>query len=303
MFVYWGGITGAKKYLKKLMIYNSKDYVEHYPYNIVHGKHICHHTPKPLRYDSLWDTSRKADITSRRVDNPDEIITVSTGWERDIDCMCMLYNGNTCDNSHRIFGGFPEGRDGDRFFYRIRFNIRNKPNQVPALVELPLSDIPECHLVFPYHRRFMSSFRSVNISEWFKSQTNIVPYKSDLVECAINQLDNWGEYYSDFPWWKAKNKKAIWKYLDLTVFTAWYDVEKKLREAGIEYEYFDLDKDDWAKTFHVQKNLPRQIMHHVYVQLNLLKKEKKKKAYEDYRRMTDIAKEYIISRGKKDNRL
>jgi len=302
MFVYWGGQTGAKKNLKKLLIYNSKDYVEHYPYNIVHAKHICHHTPKLLRYDSLWDTSRKADITSRRVDNPDEIITVSTGWERDIDCMCMLYNNNTCDTSHRIFGGFAEGSDADRFFYRRRYKIKNNPKQVPALVELPLSDIPECHLVFPYHRRAMYSFEGVKFSDWFRSQTNIVPYKSDLVECVINQLDNWGEYNSDKPWWKV-DKKKIWEHLDLTVFVMWYKVEKKLREAGIEYEYFDLDKDDWAKTFHVQKNLPRQIMHHVYVQFNRLEKEKKKKAYEDYRRMTEVAKEYIISRGKKDNRL
>ena len=142
----------------------------------------------------------------------------------------------------------------------------------------------------------------MKFSDWFRSQTNIVPYKSDLVECVINQLDNWGEYNSDKPWWKV-DKKKIWEHLDLTVFFMWYKVEKKLREAGIEYEYFDLDKDDWAKTFHVQKSLPRQIMHHVYVQFNILEKEKKKKAYEDYRRMTEVAKEYIISRGKKDNRL
>ena len=298
MFVYWGGCTGAKRFVKKLMIYNDKSYVEHYPFHIVHAKHICHSAPKPLRYDSQWDVTRKADIISRKIETPNQSSVKTTGWERDTDFVNMGLEA--MGPSHRSLGGFQVRGIEDRYFYRDRYKIKNKSKD---LVELPITDIPECHTVFPYHRRAAYSFDGVKISDWFRSHTNIVPYKSDLVESAINQLDNWGEYFPDSdPWWKV-DKKKVWHHLDLTVFHMWYKVEGRLREAGIDYEYFDLDKDDWAKTFHVQKNLPRQIMHHVYCQMNRLEKEKKKKAYEDYRRMTEVAKEYIISRGKKDNRL
>ena len=298
MFVYWGGCTGAKRFVKKLMIYNDKSYVEHYPFNIVYAKHICHSAPKPLRYDSQWDVTRKADIISRKIESPDKYYTETTGCERDTDFVNMGLEA--MGPAHRNLGGFQVRGMEDRYFYRDRYNIKNKSKH---LVELPVTDIPECHTIFPYHRRAAYSFDGVEISDWFRSHTNIVPYKSDLVESAINQLDNWGEFYPDSdPWWKV-SKKKVWHHLDLTVFDMWYKVEERLREASIDYEYFDLDKDDWAKTFQVQKSLPRQIMHHVYCQMNRLPKEKKKKAYEDHRRMTEVAKEYIISRGKKDNRL
>ena len=311
MFVWWGGHTGAKKFVKRQIIYNSKDYVEHYPYNVIHTKNICHHTPKPLRYDSKWDVSRKADVYSRKIENPNELHTLTTGWERDTDFMTMIFEGNTCDNSHRSFGGFFEyGNKTDRYFFRNYktdrhgFKIKNKPTD---LIEFPFEDIPECHTIFPYVRHAGYSFRNVKISDWFRSQTNVVPYKTDLVESAINHLDNWGEYRNDKYWWEV-DKKTLWRYLDDLVFISSYDVEERLREAGIEYEYFNLDKDDWAKTFQLEKRLPRTIYHHVYFQMNYLKdREKKpyplKKAYENHRRMTEIAKEYVASRGKKDNRL
>ena len=298
MFVYWGGQTGAKKFVKELMIYNNKDYVEHYPFHIVHAKHICHSAPKPLRYDSQWDVSRKADIIFRKKETPNQYTVKTTGWERDTDFVNMGLE--TMNPSHRTLGGFSP-RMENRYFYRDRFKIKNKSKD---LVELSVNEIPECHTIFPYHRLAMYSFDGVKISDWFRSHTNIVPYKSDLVESAINQLDNWGEFYSADadPWWKV-HKKQVWDYLDLTVFFTPQKVEERLREAGIAYEYFDLDKDDWAKTFSVQKNLPRQITHHVYCQMNRLEKDKKKKAYENYRRMTEVAKEYVITKGKKDNRL
>ena len=310
MLVYWGGCTGAKRFVKRLLIYNSRDYVEHYPFNIVHAKHICHSAPKPLLFDSKWDVSRNTDIISSDG-------TKTTGWEREEDYVSLL-SQTMYGMSSRIFGGITiepsnfwghrkkvEGLSnnssaglGDKFCHPRKYNIRKNPKD---LVELTVNDIPECHTIFPYHLSAESSFDNVEISDWFSSHTNIVPYKSDLIESTINQLDNWGEHY-DVPWWKA-NKEKIWKHLDLTVFEMWYRVERRLRKFGIKYEYFDLDKDDWAKTFQLERSLPRQIMHHIYCQMNYLPKEKKKKAYENHRRMTEIAKEYVAQCGRKDNRL
>ena len=191
---------------------------------------------------------------------------------------------------------------------------------------MTIDDIPDCHLLIPqvflitdlqkYLKKFEDNTNKFYSQDWNRYR-NIVPYKSNLVDSARNFLDlfpskdlldytqkgtSWKERwdYSVFDVYET-DKKTLWKYLDESIFTEFESVPKKLKQYGIKFEYFDLDKDSYKKTFEIDKDPLFRLGG--YNLMDQLKNFPTKEVRDRYHRLTNIAKEYVAQCGREDNRI
>jgi len=176
---------------------------------------------------------------------------------------------------------------------------------------ITVDDVPDCHLLIPYNPHIGKGDRTTAFySQDWNRYRNIAPYKSNLVDSARNLLDLFDEYKETS--WKERwdnsvfdvyetDKKTIWKYLDEYVFTKYEDVPRELKKYDIEFEYFDLDKDSYKKTFEIDKDPLFRLM--TYNTMDQLKNFPTKETRDRYHRLTDIAKEYVAQCGREDNRI
>ena len=145
------------------------------------------------------------------------------------------------------------------------------------------------------------------LDEWFQDQRIILPFKSDLYEYAITFLDGLGDYRRGNKWGHdvmqalKDDEKFVFDYLDHNIFTILRVHAERFKQYNIEFEYFDLDKGDYKKTFDLSRSLGRNFDNAVTHQL--INTKKKKEARERYFRLYDVADKYLKSRGRKDNRV
>ncbi len=145
------------------------------------------------------------------------------------------------------------------------------------------------------------------LDEWFQDQRIILPFKSDLYEYAITFLDSLGDFRIGNKWGIdviqafKDDQKYIYDYLDYSIFTVPKIHAERFKKYNINFEYFDLDKGDYKKTFDLSRSLSRNLDNQVIHQLRNTKK--KKESRERYFRLYDIADKYLKSRGRKDNRV
>ena len=175
--------------------------------------------------------------------------------------------------------------------------------------KITVDDVPDCHVLMPCDYYDHLGEEDFYLQDWNRYR-NIVPYKSNLVDSARNLLDlfdedketSWKERWDNsvFDVYET-DKKTIWKYLDEYVFTKYEDVPKELKKYGIEFEYFDLDKDSYKKTFEIDKDPLFRLM--TYNTMDQLKNFPTKETRDRYHRLTDIAKEYVAQCGREDNRI
>jgi hypothetical protein len=188
---------------------------------------------------------------------------------------------------------------------------------------MTIDDIPDCHLLIPQvflitvlqNKKLEDDTNKFYSQDWNRYR-NIVPYKSNLVDSARNFLDlfpskdfldyqkgtSWKDRwdYSVFDVYET-DKKTIWKYLDESIFTEFESAPKKLKQYGIEFEYFDMDKDSYKKTFEIDKDPLFRLGG--YNLMDQLKNFPTKQTRDRYHRLTDIAKEYVAQCGREDNRI
>ena len=346
-FCYWGGNCGAKSFVRSLLQYNSKNYARIFPYIVEYIHPTCHWIGEKVNEHSIYDYTKKVSRIHRHIDKPEELLSVShTVRKVDyISGLIRMQKGRlkvSLDKNHQLqYSGvhypisaiIPDELDAcvslrgygrsenieyseefsslkykDTLMYYETIGNCRKSNNFGKLMSVSIDDVPDCHMIMPFANLANSSFEKAIIPDTFNRFTNILPIKTDIIESAINQLDNWNDYYNESPCnevfnWYHFDRKRLWRYLDFRVFEANYKIERKLRSYGIKYEYFDMDKGDWAKTFQLERNLPRLLTHHVYVQVRNAKD--KKSARKNYHRLRDIAKEWYAERGRerKDNSL
>jgi hypothetical protein len=171
---------------------------------------------------------------------------------------------------------------------------------------ITVDDVPDCHLLIPYNPHIGRGDRTTAFysQDWNRFR-NIAPYKSNLVDAARNMLDVYNRKSS----WKEKwdnsvfdtDRKKLWRYLDDEVFTKFEAVPRELKKHGIEFEYFDMDKDSFKKTFEIDKDPLFRLM--TYTTMDALKNFPTKEVRDRYHRLTDIAKEYVAQCGREDNRI
>ena len=170
---------------------------------------------------------------------------------------------------------------------------------------ITIDDVPDCHLLMMYPQDGQGDNTTTFYSQDWNRYRNIVPYKSNLVDSARNFLDLFVDHYKSEGRWDNSvfdtDKKILWKYLDDNVFTKFETVPRELKKHGIEFEYFNMDKDSYKKTFEIDKDPFFRLM--TYNTINALKNFPTKEVRDRYHRLTDIAKEYVAQCGREDNRI
>lgn len=164
--------------------------------------------------------------------------------------------------------------------------------------------------LLPPHKQTYNTIReftpdyNVNYAQRLKSITNIIPYKSNLIDyftTTLNLLyfsnpkEDAGSYYSEcssgleYAW--NTNKETVFAALDNEVATA-RCVEIILKNKGISYEYFCLDEDDYRTTFNLEETITENFSNPQF-----------DKDDSRYKFLEMICKEYISSRDITDLRL
>ena len=283
-----------------------------YDYIITHETGKCHWIKK-RHHELIWDLTLEMDII-HRYKNTSELHRARI-VKRNIEHVGMTQDGLFKDKRFKVLdpisvhtvkdkGVCYDSKDRKKFLdlnYKdtpMYWNILRKQesNKDGKLEKVTLDDVPECPMLFPHQTQSNYAFDGVDISKRYSEHVNVVPFKSDLIECCRNQ-----SYFIDFIFLYKNNKQKLWGYLDKNVFEENYKIAEKLHQANIKFEYFDLDKGDFTKRFQVKKMLSRIITHPSIVQLKTLKN--KKTARENYKTITNIAKEYLSTKNRKDNRL
>ena len=199
---------------------------------------------------------------------------------------------------------------------RMYYDVLNKNKVVDKTGNfLPVTpdDIPETHVVFPYIVRANYQYDTIDIDgDKFKNYVNVLPYKVDHIDGAINAMENYGENLHGADVYNCKkntvrkmykeNKQKLWEYLDWMVFEIYYVLERKLVDAGIKIEWFNLDKDSFANFFGVEKSLPR-LMRGENIAYTILTSAKDKKACrKNYRLLEKISREWLSQSKYKDKK-
>lgn len=217
-YIYWGGFNSGKRHLRLLFKYNSKT---------------------------------SASISERgvvvfKIGNPNSI-TESEG----VDYLFSQKGPqqNICK--------------GDYVEYdRSQLNIYQYEN-IDLFMDCGLLlDIPS-HVFTNYTSRFykLKTFARQPmyddvIVDHVRMRKNIFPYKTDLLDCLKSRLLLYKFEGDDFLEFLDLNKTEIYAYLDDNIRQSRL-IEQTLLKYGIDFDYFDLDHDDYLTTFNLQKDLPR----------------------------------------------
>ena len=331
---YWGGFRGGKKNILHLMRYNQKKFCDITRHTITlyddkinwigyTDKRVkknrlpitCDYTSKITRFYHI-EGSKELYSTTRTNDRISNDIGTLAGFIMQSGSSSLNYR---LDHSIKfdddtVMDFVNPKNEGTMLHWKALEHIINKGKwrDTDELPSIKVEDIPDCHLVLPYKRQANLAYEGVHLDDSWNKFRNIVPYKSNLLDMTVAGLYNWRESYKfginfrkegTILTYYKKYKKKLWKHLYESVFQFTTDVPKKLNKSGIAFEYFDLDKGDYKKTFGVEKEFGgfRNISHH---HIHMIKIAiDKKRARKDYLMYTDIAKEFLEYMGNpKDNR-
>ncbi len=328
-FCYWGGKNGGKKNLRWLMSYNSKKFAvmnEHsiqLEKNQVHWDGFITKESKRQRRPRCWDISRNIEFLYYKEGHDDlQSITIT---KRSLDYIFHLKHQRLdvspyYDGNGRTYKA-PEIKIDDDLleeFMSLNGTLvqyesvrhRSKKFDIPNLPKVTFNDVPEdVHLVLPHNKKSNDNFLDVELSDDWNRFTNIVPYKSNLVDHAVNAMDVWGEAMFKRQLGLSRkrvqgaNQKELYKYLDKMVFTNFHELARSLKDNGIQFVYFDLDKGNYKETFEVEKEFGG-FRNQTFLYLCQLARANSREERKNYLEIREIAKDYISSRGNpKDNRL
>ena len=145
--------------------------------------------------------------------------------------------------------------------------------------------------------------------KWVGESNNFVPYKEDILDSMISKLAAFDkklagkrafkltgrpQIFKDLFDAYVKQRDLVWLHLD-DIVNEGRNLEYRLRELKIPYEYFNLDKDDYS-IFGCDVSLPSDHTHPDWDLTN-------EKTYDNWSQIRHIAEEYISVRQLKDVRL
>ena len=342
---YWGGYSGGKKNVKWLMYYNHKKIcvISQNKIDVVHHKVYWDGYISQKQY-RCWDIELNKEILYYNGDNLEsvsmtrrqlEYILFPNAPELYVSCDLMrdssgkYYLSDIIKNSHNIIDESWVHPLQIHNYERKKLQIDkdlakkyiNDPNlkgsylqweavrqHTPKGKNIEVKDIPECHVILPFYKKANQSFSGIDLSKEWNKYRNIVPYKSNLVDSALNAIDMYADHKNGVTenlclQWYQTDKQQLWNYLEKMVFTNYQVIPKMLEEGGVKFEYFDMDKDCYKKTFMVEREFSG-FRNMSYQYINQLKHSKNKKAARKrYSEVKEIATEFIQYMGNpKDNR-
>lgn len=218
-YIYWGGFNSGKRHLRLLFKYNCKT-----------SAYLC-----------------DRGFAINKIGNSNNAVNTTSGED---------YLFSQKGPQQELTGTYTE-------HHRNQLNI-NEFKDVDVFMDCGiLLDIPS-HVFTNYTNRFykLKTFAAQpvqyddEITDVIRSRKNIFPYKTDLLDCLKSRLLLYKFDGDDFIEFLDLNKTEIYAYLDDNIRQSRL-IEQTLLKYGIDFDYFDLDHDDYLTTFNLQKDLPR----------------------------------------------
>jgi len=276
---YWGGYSGGKKNVKWLMYYNHKKIcvICQNKIDVVHHKVYWDGYLSKKQY-RCWDIELNKEILYYNGDNLEsvsmtrrqlEYIFYPNAPELYVSCDLMrdssgkYYLSDVIKNSQNIIDQSWVHPLQIHNYERKKLQIDkdlakkyiNDPNlkgtflqweavrqHTPKGKNIEIKDIPDCHLILPYCKKANQSFSGVDVSKEWNRYRNIVPYKSNLVDSALNAIDMYADDKNGVTenlclQWYRTDKQKLWNYLEKMVFTNYHDIPRMLSHSGVKFEY------------------------------------------------------------------
>jgi len=265
MFIYWGGVDSGKSHIRSFARLNSKTQLLWTPLFIVkvitqnhihedtwrdETSHqiIYHNVDDEFRIcekkeDRVWRLDRFNDVHERKM-----IKSLKKNKTRYSDEHCRKY-------TQKEYIGTS-----------VYFDIIKRP-YLKILKELN-SDILKDHWDEIIDGVDIISFQMPewvikDLVEIVRKSTNIIPYKSDLVDECVSKLDGFSyfrresEYGNDVLEVYDQDKNRVWRWLDS--FQEEVEGTKKMfKKYEIPYEMFDLDQDSYTDFFGWELDMDRK---------------------------------------------
>ena len=217
-FIYWGGFNSGKSHLRLLLKYNSKT-----------SAYLC---------ERGFAVNRVGNLNKINETSGEDYLFSQKGPQQELTGTYTIH-------------------------YRNQLNI-NEFKDVDVFMDCGiLLDIPS-HVFTNYTNNFykLKTFAAQpvqyddEIIDVIRSRKNIFPYKTDLLDCLKSRLLLYKFDGDDFIEFLDLNKTKIYAYLNDNIRQSRL-IEQTLLKYGIDFDYFDLDHDDYLTTFNLQKDLPR----------------------------------------------
>ena len=175
--------------------------------------------------------------------------------------------------------------------------------------KMTIDDIPDCHLIIPNSKQ-AKAYSGYKLSEdWFFQQDwnryrNIVPIRTDLLDFARINCGSFGissphEENTVLQIYKEE-KERIFGHFDHLIAQS-QTMMRKLKKEGISYEFFDIDKGSYKKTFELNKEFGRTSFVPIYHELRNC--DNKRAARANFQKITEIAKEWLHLRNYPKNNI
>tara|TARA_B100001996_G_scaffold345485_1_gene301892 strand:- start:193 stop:1131 length:939 start_codon:yes stop_codon:yes gene_type:complete len=263
--VYWGGRAYGKVNMQCLFRYNRKTVSQH-----------AHHKYKLFKWEYVGDKQIRTryyqeidkDNITRYVKNEE----VTDEWLLETQTDKGLKN-----NTHVEFDWLGKGtfsipdekmktlrrKDGSEILYEPKDLYPIYEDDIDVWYDHFANDIITCDLYNPID--WLLEQEDHRLLRILKGCRNVVGYKDNMHDWLMGLIGffvpwessrNWGIEVTDPHDAYTKNPEICFSDFDHHIKQN-RNVEQRLQDLGIEYEYLNLDTDDYAKFFELERNLPR----------------------------------------------
>tara|TARA_B100000927_G_scaffold143568_1_gene115881 strand:+ start:1738 stop:2679 length:942 start_codon:yes stop_codon:yes gene_type:complete len=264
--IFWGGKLYGKVNMQCLFRYNRKTVIQ----NASH------------KYKSFkWEYNGNQQIRSifyKKKDNNDistklKIDTITDKWLLETQTDKGLKNNTDCEFDWLGKGRFSLSPDklkkikndkGEEILYEPEDLHPLYGDNIKTWYDHFINDFMSCDLYNPLHWMLDQNYKPY--IDTLKKCRNVVGYKENMHDWLVGLLGSnfepwrssitWGVHVTDPHDAYKKNPEILFSHFDHHIKQN-RNVEQKLNEHGIEYEYLNLDKDDYAKFFNLDRNLER----------------------------------------------
>jgi len=293
--IYWGGRLYGKVNMQCLFRYNRKSVSQHahHKYKLFKWEYVGSKQIRSVYYQSNdWITKHV------KVDVVDDKFLLETQTDKGLK-----------NNTHVEFDWLGKGamsipetkmktlrrEDGSEILYEPKDLHPIYEDDIDVWYDHFVNDIITCDLYNPID--WLLEQKDHRLLQILKGCRNVVGYKENMHDWLIGLIGlfvpwessrNWGVDVSDPYDAYKKNPEILYSDFDYHIKNN-RNVEQKLIDYGIEYEYLNLDTDDYAKFFGLEKNLPRTSYNRTQFY--------KEVAPERYDFASNVVKEYIQDRN------